>query len=305
MEIYDLRCDKPPRERTVAALGFFDGVHLGHRLLLSYTATSAARLGFVPAVYTFSDDIATFKKTAVRLSEPHVKMRLFGEAGIERVYIADFSSVAGLAPEAFVRRELMERCGCMLAVCGYNFRFGAGAVGTPAMLQALMAEGGGDAAVVAPYLFRGEAVSSTRIRRAIERGDMETASAMLGYDFFIEFPVLEGKKLGRTIGIPTINQSFTAGFVVPRHGVYDCDCVVDGVRYPGVANVGVRPTVEDTNRVNCETHIIGYSGWLYGRRIRVSFRHFMRPEIRFSDLNALKAQIESDIREVVREHEKQ
>ena len=124
---------------------------------------------------------------------------------------------------------------------------------------------------------------------------METAQALLGHPFSVCFPVIQGKQLGRTIGIPTINQVFPEGHIVPSRGIYACSCFVDGEIYPAAANVGVRPTVEDQGTVNCETHIINYEGDLYNKEVRIEFYCKLREEMKFDSLDALRRQIKIDI----------
>ena len=149
--------------------------------------------------------------------------------------------------------------------------------------------------VVPPVLWKGEAVSSTRIRAALKEGRPEDAESMLGRPYFIRFPVTRGNRLGRKIGFPTINQIYPADYVIPRRGVYAVEAVFDGKTYPGVCNVGRRPTVEENGADTAETHLFDFSGDLYGVVATVRFRAFLRPETKFRDAEELKAQIARDI----------
>ncbi len=291
-----LSATTPSNRERVVALGFFDGVHLGHMSLLSAAKAEAQRRGAAFAVFTFSDcGDGTYKKDAPRLTEWETRLQLLRKAGVELVYAAEFLSLAQLSPREFVRDVLCSRLQAACAVCGFNFRFGHGASAGSEELCAFMKEAGGDCIVLPPLAVNGKTASSTAIREAIEAGDIEGANDLLGRPFSINFPVIHGKMLGRKIGVPTINQEFPLGFVIPRHGVYACLCKIDGVIHPAVSNVGVRPTVEKGGAVNCESHILDFDGWLYGRRVSIAFLRFLRGEQCFHHLDALVSQIEKDI----------
>ena len=279
-----------------AALGNFDGVHTGHAALISRAVEYARAHGIKSAVWTFSDDTAVLpNKPGVHcITDLVEKLELIRGLGVDYVLLEDFSRVRDYTPERFVRELLIKECGAVCAVCGFNFRFGAGGLGTGDTLRELMAPR--ECIVVPPVYIGDKLVSSTAIRRLIKEGDMEGTAQMLGRPFSIDFPVVKGKQLGRTIGIPTINQNFPDGHVIPKGGIYACTVDVAGETLLGVANVGTRPTiVNDTHAVNCETHIINYNGWLYGKNIKVAFHHRLRDEIRFDGIEALRAQIERDI----------
>lgn len=281
-------------EPCVVALGNFDGVHVGHSALLSAAVRIAKEKGLKSAVFTFGDhpEAALGKVLSPSITTTEQKLAFFEKAGIDTVYLCDFTKVRELSSEEFVTDILKDKLHTVHAVCGYNFRFGKGGLGDAAHLYALM---DGSVTVLEPVLADGEAVSSTQIRRAVEKGDLESAARMLGRHFFVELPVVHGKELGRTLGVPTINQNFPKGHVVPSNGVYACRVTVSGKEYAGVANVGLRPTVEDTDTVNCETHIIGLSQELYGENVKVSFYKKLRDEKRFATVEELKKQIAVDI----------
>ena len=284
------------KKGSCVALGFFDGVHIGHLALFDEARKQAAEQGAVFAVFTFRDcGDGTYKAGAPRLTEWNERLELFRQAGVERVYAADFASLATLSPEEFVDEILIKRLNTVFAVCGFNFRFGHKAAADSADLDRLMRAHGRGCRILPATTQKGVPVSSTAIRTAIENGDIALANSMLGRPFTINFPVIHGKMLGRTIGVPTINQAFPQGFVIPRRGVYACSCEIDGEKHGAVSNIGVRPTVESTDAVNCESHILDFDGWLYGRRIRVSFLHFLREERQFENLDALVSQIHKDI----------
>lgn len=285
------------REKAVTALGFFDGVHLGHRQLLDTTVREARRRGIAPAVFTFSDDVRSVKPGVGRLTDFESKLALIEQAGIELVYAADFPSLSGFSPEAFVRDVLIASVGTELAVCGFNFRFGKGAAGDAERLTALMRECGRDAAVIPPAYLGDRVISSSAIRVAVESGDTELAAAMLGRPFSLTAPVLRGRGFGHTAGVPTINQVFCTSGIVPKSGVYASRVRLEGGRIVrGVSNVGVCPTFfGEAGDLRCETHLIDYSEDLYGTTLTVEFCKYLRPERKFDSVEALYGQIRRDV----------
>ena len=291
MIIYDLKnkaeCSLP--ENSAAALGNFDGVHIGHRRLFDALGHDRPR-----AVFTFSDLRRPGDRSV--LCEVDERLELIAQCGVSYAVLVPFEEVRGLSPEQFC--DML--CGSLKisrAVCGFNFTFGAGGRGNADTLCRLMEERSAEAVVVPPVTLGGETVSSTAIRRLLLEGRPERAAEMLGRNHFVRFPVIHGRELGRTIGVPTINQRFPENALVPRYGVYSARVRLGERFYPGVCNVGVRPTVsgKDENEPFAETHIIGFSGWLYGESVRVEFIRYLRPEIKFPSIDELKAQILKDI----------
>lgn len=282
--------------RTVVALGSFDGVHEGHAALILRAVDYAKRNKIYSAVWTFADDASVLpNKKGVRvLTTLSEKLSLIASLGVDFALLEDFSHVCDYMPERFVSELLKRDCGAVCAVCGFNFRFGKNGLGDCDTLRELMSPY--ECIVVPPVYKGGRLASSSAIRLLIEAGEIEEAALLLGRPFFIDFPVVRGKQLGRTIGIPTINQNFPEGHIIPKNGIYACTVDIGGDIFLGVSNVGVRPTVEDGFRsINCETHIINYNGWLYGKNIKVSFYKRLRDEIKFSGVDDLKAQIGFDI----------
>ncbi len=300
MEIIDLH--KFEKEESVSsplsvALGNFDGVHVGHAALISRAVEYAHEHGIRSAVWTFADESAVLpnKSGARCITSTEEKLALFRELGADYAFLVPFSRVRDYSPEKFVSEMLIEKCGAVCAVCGFNFRFGRGGAGDSEELSRLMLPR--DCIVVPAVYVDGTLTSSTAVRALIEAGDVEGAAKLLGREFSIEAPVVKGKRLGRTIGIPTINQNFTDGHVIPKNGVYACTVKIGNKDYRGVANVGVRPTIkEDGHKINCETHIIGYEGELYGKSVKTSFYRRLRDEMKFESVGALRSQIQRDIK---------
>ena len=288
-------CPPPESGRTVAALGFFDGVHIGHRRLLDRVAEIARSRALVPSVFTFSDDALSFKPDAARLTDFREKLELFRAAGIERVYAADFPSFAGLSPEKFVSDILVGCLNASVAVCGFNFRFGARAAGDSEALVRLMRGAGGEAEVIASTLLDGVVVSSSAVRASLADGDVGRAARMLGRPYTLAGTVEHGRGYGHTEGVPTVNLPIPPHLAVPRRGVYRSRVLVDGEAYPAVSNVGTRPTFGG-NEVNCESYLIDYPGNdLYGRTVTVELLGFLRDEKKFGTPEELYRQIERDV----------
>lgn len=289
-----------PDRPLAVALGNFDGVHRGHGRLLSSVQKVAAEIdGCVSAVWTFTTlakDTAGQGDVIPALTTTAEKLRYIAAAGIEYAILEEFEDMRSVSAEDFALSYLWKRLGCAAVVCGFNFRFGKGGTGDAGYLAGLLVDRGVAVTVVPPVFSGSKIISSTRIRAAVAGGDMEEASVLLGHPFSICFPVIYGNQLGRTIGLPTINQDFPKGHIIPKHGIYACVCTVGDRRYAAVANVGVRPTVSDSGAVNCETHIMDYDGFLYGKSIRVEFYCRLRDEKKCADLAELKATIENDVR---------
>lgn len=286
-------------KRYVYALGSFDGVHTGHMALLSQTVELAHTLKAVPAVWTFED--SSYKSDSERffLTDTEQRLALFAKCGIEAVIFENFSSVRDMSPQDFAHDRLVLDCRCAGAVCGFNYRFGAGGCASPDTLRRLLSADGVPLCIAAPVLYDGDAVSSTRIRRAIEEGDCECAAALLGRLYSVRTKVVRGYQLGRTIGIPTVNQIFAPQQLIPRHGVYCAVCDTGCGIYRCVTNIGVRPTVSHGDAVTCESHLIGFDGDLYGRTVEVSLKHFLRPEHKFENVEQLKNAVMLDIKAVI------
>lgn len=289
-------CEIAPPDRAVVCLGTFDGVHLAHRMLLQAAKARARELEppAPVAVFTFSEPPSDYLSNAPagHLSSLDERISLLSQAGAEYVFLGKFPALRGLSPQEFAQRILCDACHAVLAVCGYNFRFGKGGSGGPEDLE----KAGVPVSVMNPVDLNGAKVSSTRIRTLLSLGDAEEAARLLTRPYRFAAPVLHGKTLGTALGAPTVNQLIPEGMVVPAYGVYITECEFDGQTYRGVTNVGVRPTVDRNGAVNCETHLLGFSGNLYGKIVRVSFLKRLRGERKFSSPEELANAIREDIR---------
>ena len=302
----DLRAQPPrpasaPPQKCVLCLGNFDGVHIAHAELIRRGISLAQSLSEshrediscgVLAFFRPSSDFFPHGGAPVgHLTTLREKLALFARCGVEFAYLCDFSTVRSTSAEDFM--TLLETdIGCVGAVCGFNHRFGQGAVGNPTML---IKRFGKDSVIVVPEItVDGVTVSSTNVREAILRGDIKLAARLLGRPYSIETTVRAGKRLGRTLGFPTANQRFPAESIIPAHGVYAALCHTPTGIFPAVANIGSHPTVDKEAEVNCETYILHYKGDLYGQRIKTELLTHLRPEQRFPDLDSLKDAIAKD-----------
>ena len=295
MQIHHSVADCQPCGRGAVALGFFDGLHIGHAAVVSRTL-SYQQEGLCPCVFTFTMDGGhpAAKSTANALTTERQKEQLLESWGVRLVLCPDFSEFHAMEPESFVDEILVRRLNANAACCGEDFRFGKKAAGDVGQLAALCQARGIRLDVVPPVTFEGERVSSTRIRHLLGEGRVADANRMLGRAFGYDFTVVRGKQLGRKLDSPTINQRLPDGFVPLRHGVYASVSFAGGAWHPSVTNIGLRPTVEDTTAVNSETYICGFSGDLYGARVEVRLLAFLRPEQRFPSVEALRARIHAD-----------
>lgn len=285
---------------TVAAIGNFDGVHLGHRAVLAVAADMAARQGTALSVVTFEPHPRRFFKPAeppFRLASVRRKLELLAQCGVRHVFALRFNAaLAARTAEAFVDEILLGRLDLAAIVAGYDFAFGRARGGTPATLAARMDRAGRSAHIVAAATADDAAVySSTAVRAALAAGDPQRAARLLGRPYAIDGHVRSGAQRGRTIGFPTANLGLGA-HVPPAFGVYAVrvEGAVPGRSVAGVANLGVRPTVGGGLAPQLEAHLFDFSGDLYGRRLRVAFEAFLRPERKFADFAALKVQIAVD-----------
>ena len=215
--------------------------------------------------------------------------------------IYDFAAIKDMTAEEFVKKILIDELNCEVAVAGYNFRFGKGALGDAEALARLMHACGGEAVIREEITDAGLPVSSTRIRDLLARGDMREAARLLGLPYYIKGRVEKGRGNGRTLGFPTVNMALSPGGVPLRRGVYRSVTRIDGVLHASLTNVGTCPTFPE-RETHAETYILDFSGDLYGKDVRVYLIDFMREEIAFSSPDELKMQINIDKNRVITEN---
>ena len=283
------------KEKTIYALGFFDGVHLGHQALLKACRELARLHGCKAGAVTFTShpDALVSGVAPALLNTSADRKRLLLAHGMEHIEEIPFDKTLMSTHWADFLQNLVAE-GAAGFVCGDDFRFGAGGLGTGKQLAAYCEERGLPCTIVPEQTMDAERISSTRIRELLEAGQAEQANRLLGHPHILTATVVPGKQLGRTIGVPTANLTFPAGILVPKFGVYACKAQVEGKTYAAVTNIGVRPTVAGQG-ITAEAHLLDFQGDLYGKKITVAFHAFLRPEQKFNSLAELKTQIAEDI----------
>ncbi len=286
-------------KKASVALGFFDGVHLAHQKIIRTAVEIAGKKGLAPLALTFDRPPAEvlFGKAVPLLTDNADKKALIAELGADTAFLPAEKSLLAKSGESVVREILHGKMNAGVLVCGYNYHFGSDRLGSVELCR--LAEKLGMETVVVPELdMGGEAVSSSRIRTLLSSGGVGEAAALLGRAYSIEGEVEHGKKLGRAMGFPTLNICPSPMLAALKRGVYASRVFLGGEEYRGVTNVGLNPTVGG-GEIRMETHIPGFSGEVYGQRVRVELLRFVREEKRFASVEELFAQIAEDIRNVM------
>lgn len=289
-------------EKTVIALGFFDGVHRGHGALLRKAAERAGELNAAPAVFTFDrspKEFVTGKPVLLINSNDDRRDIIRRVYGIQRVIFAPFDREMMTMPwQDFITELLVKQYGAMHLVAGHDYRFGHKNEGTVERLREKCRELGLGCDIIPKVELEGITVSSTYIRTLLEQGDVERAALFLGHPHCLSQTVRHGQRLGRTIGIPTVNLAVPAHVLTPERGVYITRAFLpDGRSCPGVTNVGTRPTVTEGDTVSVETYLLGFDGDLYGQTVRLDFYKRLRGEVKFPSLEALRQEILRNVAE--------
>lgn len=270
------------------AVGTFDGIHSGHKKVLESTVLS----GNFPVALVINRKKDENSPPAI--TTKNRRDELMESLGIKCILDIDLEDIYFLSPVEFVEDFLKKGLGAVSVSCGFNFKYGKNAAGDTALLKKLCEQKGIELCVAPPENYEGAPISSTRIRAAVEEGKMHDAAKMLSRYFSFDFPVLQGDKIGRTLDMPTINQAFPKGFILPKVGVYAVNVNVEGENYKGVCNIGPRPTIDRTE-FRAETNIIGFSGDLYGKRPRISLVEYIRETKKFPSLLALREEVARNI----------
>ena len=287
------------KERTIYALGFFDGVHLGHQALLSACRRLAAENGYLAGAVTFNLHPETRLSGAApalinRLPD---RSRLLNRFGADTFVSFPFTDSLRKKTWQEFLQMLQEQFGAVGFVCGDDFRFGYEGQGNAQLLQAYCKEEGLACAVVQEQTLDGTRISSTHIRQLLKDGNIETANRFLGHPHTLSGYVVEGQMIGRTIDVPTANLRIPAYVQLPKNGVYACKATVeDGTTYLAVTNIGTRPTV-DGDHITVEAWLLDFTGSLYSQDVILEFYAYLRPEQKFSSLEELKAEIQKNAAE--------
>ena len=298
---YPLRAGKIAHgSGCVLAIGFFDGVHIAHRDLLRHAKDLAEERNLPFGVFTFRTD-GRIKAGAPRIYTDEQKAGIFAGLGVDFTIFADFDAISGASPEEFVKEILVSDLNCRACVAGFNFRFGKNAGGSADDLIRLMQESHGEAFIKKEIIYEDRTVSASRIRELLADGKIKDANILLGAPYSIRGVVSHGESLGRRLGYPTVNLDIHDGFSTPKSGVYRCAAVIGESIYPALTNVGICPTFGG-RKLHSETHILNFSGDLYGETIDVFFLDFMREEKAFSTQEQLIMQINVDKNKAISEN---
>lgn len=282
---------------TVVALGNFDGVHKGHQALITRTVKTAEAANLKSAVFTFSNhpkNVNSGELVVKNILYFDEKARIIENLGVDYLFNISFDEyIRSMRPIDFIDNILIGKFRMKQAYCGFNYRFGYKAEGTPEILMHEGIEKGFGIHVLEPFQIDSNLVSSTFIRNLIADGKVDQCIKYMGRNYTIGGEVVIGNKIGRTIGFPTSNLIIDENMVTPPNGVYVTYCTYNGVRYPSVTNVGVKPTIGDFKK-NVETHIFNFNKELYGKIIRVEFLGKTRDEKKFETVEDLSKQITKD-----------
>ncbi len=282
------------KTRTSVALGLFDGVHLGHRAVLK-TAAAQKMNGLTPCAFTFPPESTAGKNAEYIYSDKEKQMLLTSSCDIAKIFSPQFSEICMMDGDTFARSILRKELNAAYVACGKDFRFGKDAAWGIDELAGFGRKYGFTVQAVDDVCCGNERVSSTAVRKLLQKGELRRANLFLGEPYMIMKEISSGAQLGRTIGFPTANQLFSKGQLLPAYGVYASRTLYEGKWYPSMTNIGIKPTVSYGGAPLAETYISGFSGDLYGKTVQVVLLDFIRPEKRFSDLDELKQQIRRDV----------
>lgn len=301
MELHTNIHELPVFTKAVITIGTFDGVHKGHQQIIKQLIKEAESIGGTAVLITFyphpKQVVATQSKPLYILNNPEEKYELLHQQGIEHIVVVPFNKeFAAQSAKAYIEEFLLAKFNPHTIIIGYDHRFGNNREGDYHLLEAEAAKHGFLVKEIPEHVLRDVTVSSTRIRESLLEGNIETANTYLGYPYFFTATVVAGNKLGRTIGYPTANLAIgNEQKLVPANGVYAVKVLVENrnTLFNGMMNIGVRPTVDGANRV-IEVNIFNFNEEIYGAKLKVSMYKRLRDEVKFSGLDALKAQLAKD-----------
>ncbi len=293
-------------EETVVAIGKFDGFHRGHQKLLGHLQQQQER-GLKSVVFTFvPSPAAFFSKGPIReLSTLEEKRHIFESANVDYLIEYPFyQEIADMEPEAYIREVLVDRMHAKCVVAGEDVSYGKHGTGDYQLLQRMALEYGYEVILIDKVLHEGREVSSTYVREEVGKGNMELVERLLGMPYHVSGEIIHGRKLGRTIGMPTVNLLPSQDKLLPPNGVYYSYTYLhskagsmpyDGKRFASITNIGTKPTVDNRSVMGVETYIYNFDSDVYGADMEVYLLKYKRPEMRFDGVAALKAQMAADI----------
>lgn len=297
MEYIKKTLDFQIKDPSVITLGKFDGLHRGHELLMESLFEKSNQNGYKSVVFTF--DIPPKKQVQGEngyvITTNDEKHDIFERTGVDYLIECPFTTeVMHMEAEKFIS-WIVQALSVKCIVVGTDFRFGYQRTGDYKVLEQYAQVYGYEVIVINKMQEEGRDISSTYVREEIQKGNIKKANHLLGYEYFVKSVVVHGKQIGRTIGIPTINMVLPKEKLLPPYGVYITRVMIDEKWYTGVSNVGCKPTIEGEHPVGVETYIIDFCQDLYDKVITVQFLDFIRPEMKFPSIDALKTQMNSDI----------
>lgn len=297
MEILDIKDYTEKRFKTAIALGNFDGVHLGHKKLISTMINDAKNLVIASSLLLFrrhSKEIL-LRNIPNILTSAEDKCEILKEMGLNIVYEIDFTEkFMRLSPEDFVKNILIDRLNVQSVFVGINYRFGYKASGDIDVLKELSNKYNFNLNVIEPVFNKQKILSSSEIRMNIVKGNIELANEMIGRNYKIKGKVVHGNKIGRTLGFPTANIELSDRYQIPKKGVYITKTIVDGIIYKSLTNIGTNPTVGGKT-IKIETHILNFNRDIYKQDLEIEFIQYYRGEMVFSTLEELKLQMQKDL----------
>lgn len=286
---------------NVIALGNFDGIHIAHQKVIKTAVEIAKKNSLTSLVLLFDKHpISVLNDSAPKLlTTLEQKIKILEQLGVDYVYIQEFDvKFSTLEPDYFIIKILIDKLLAASIVAGFDYRFGKGAKGDTQYLKEICVKFKTDVTIVDKVDFDNEPVSASRIRNLLDEGDIEKANKLLGRRYSIEGTVVHGRGLGSKIGFPTANIDISKNIKLPGSGVYLTKSSIDNELFDSITNIGSNPTINDylTDRISCETHIIGYSNLnLYDKEIVIQFKRKIRNEQKFDSLDQLRKAIENDI----------
>lgn len=302
MEIINLNLNnyKEIRFNTAVALGNFDGIHIAHKKLILEMVISGKKSGLKPSILLFS----AHTKQTLEGKSPSVltsieqKIEMLKELGVEVIYKIDFDDkLRKLSPNKFVTEILINKLNSRLVCVGFDYRFGFKASGDSNLLKNIGKKYGINTIIIDP-IYKDNIISSTRIRKLIEEGKIETANDMLGYEYSIIGKVVDGNKVGTKLGFPTANLDPITNYIIPKLGIYETNITIGDKTYLGATSIGTNPTF-NADTLKIENHIIDFNDNIYGEMIKVGFIRYLREEIKFDNIDDLKQQINKDIDNII------
>lgn len=299
MKIFQSISEFQSNKKTVVTLGTFDGVHLGHQKIIEKLTQHSDSGNLESVVLTFFPHprMVLQEQSEIRLLNTiEERTDLLAKTGLDNLIIHPFDKAfSRLTAEEFVQEILVDQLNIGKIVIGHDHRFGRNRTADINDLTAFGEQYGFEVEQISAQEIDAVSISSTKIRAALEQGDISLANDYLGYRYFLTGTVVKGKQLGRTIGFPTANIAINANYkLVPKTGIYVVASVIDGKNVYGMMSIGTNPTVNDDNTLSIEVYYLDFEGDLYGKNLQVSFLAYIRDEQKFKDLDALKNQIEID-----------